>query len=270
MAGVTMAEAPVVHLVGSGPGDPELLTVRAWKLLQRADVVVHDRLIGRSILDLAPAAALKIDVGKKPGEHRFDQSSINALLAELAAPGRVVVRLKGGDPFVFGRGGEEALYLLRRGIGVEVVPGITAAFGCAAANRVPLTHRGVATGVRFVTGHCRDGWWLELDWNSLADPATTLVIYMGLTHIEHISGKLIRAGLDAATPTMAIENGTQETERNLRAPLGSLAEACREAGFRSPVLFIIGPVVEVLHNPAPVPLTPPDRHAAWIERVLHA
>ncbi len=265
-----MAEAPVVHLVGSGPGDPELLTVKAWRLLQRADVVVHDRLVGKEVLDLVPATALRIDVGKKPGEHRFDQNSINALLAELAAPGRLVIRLKGGDPFVFGRGGEEALYLLRRGIQVEVVPGITAAFGCAAANRVPLTHRGVATGVRFVTGHCREGWWLELDWKSLADPATTLVVYMGLTHIEQITSRLIEAGLDGATPAMAIENGTQENERSLRAPLGSLAEATRDAAFRSPVLFIIGPVVEVLHNPAPLPLEIPDRHAAWIERVLHA
>ncbi|HFD16982.1 MAG TPA: uroporphyrinogen-III C-methyltransferase, partial [Rhodospirillales bacterium] len=131
-------------------------------------------------------------------------------------------------------------------------------------------HRGVATGVRFVTGHCRDGWWLELDWKSLADPATTLVVYMGLAHIEQITTRLVEAGLDATTPTMAIENGTQDGERSLRAPLGGLAEATRDAGFRSPVLFIIGPVVEVLHNPAPLPFAVTDRHAAWIERVLHA
>ncbi len=263
-----MEQAALVHLVGAGPGDPELLTLKAWRLLQRADVVVHDRLVGKGILDFVPASALRIDVGKKPGEHRFDQNSINALLAELAAPGRTVVRLKGGDPFVFGRGGEEALYLLRRGIQVEVVPGITAAFGCAAVSRVPLTHRGVATGVRFVTGHCRDGWWLDLDWKSLADPATTLVVYMGLLHVEEITARLIRAGLDRATPAMAVENGTHAEERRLRASLGELAPAVRDAGLKSPVLFIIGPVVEILQDPEPVGIEG-ENHAVWIDRVLH-
>lgn len=263
-----ITQRPLVHLVGAGPGDPDLLTVKAWRLLQRADVVVHDRLVGSGVLALVRPDALRIDVGKTPGRHRFEQREINALLVRLAAPGRTVVRLKGGDPFVFGRGGEEALHLLAHGVDVEVVPGITAAFGAAASLAVPLTHRGVATGVRFVTGHCREGWWLDLDWRSLADPRTTLVLYMGLQHIDEIATHLIGAGLDADTPVLAVERATLPEERSLRATLATVADAVRARAFRSPVLFVVGDVVELASTP------PAERPAVVatgpLERVLHA
>lgn len=263
-----MTQRPLVYLVGAGPGDPDLLTVKAWKLLGRADVVVHDRLVGDGVLGLVRPDALLVDVGKKPGEHRFGQQEINALLVRLAAPGRTVVRLKGGDPFVFGRGGEEALHLLSHGIDVEVVPGITAAFGAAASLKVPLTHRGVATGVRFVTGHCRDGWWLDLDWHGLADPQTTLVLYMGLLHIEEITAQLVAAGLDPGTPVVAVERATLPDERSVRATLGTVADAVRARAFVSPVLFVVGEVVDVL---AEVPAArPAEVPAGLLERVLHA
>lgn len=241
-------QVATVHLVGAGPGDPELLTLKAARLLGGADVVVYDRLVGEGVLDLVPAAARQIYVGKAAGRPSMTQEQINRLLVNLAAPGRCVVRLKGGDPFIFGRGGEEALHLLRHGIGVEVVPGVTAALGCAAAAKVPLTHRGVATGVRFVTGHCREGWWLDLDWQSLADPATTLVFYMGLAHLGEITARLRAAGLPPETPALAISEGTTATQRELRAPLGELEAAVAAIGFGSPVIFVIGPVVDVLRQ----------------------
>lgn len=244
-------QAAEVYLVGAGPGDPELLTLKAARLLGGADVVVYDRLVGEGILDLAPARARRIYVGKAAGRPSMTQAQINRLLVNLAAPGRRVVRLKGGDPFIFGRGGEEALHLLRHGVRVEIVPGITAALGCAAAAKVPLTYRGIATGVRFVTGHCREGWWLDLDWQSLADPNTTLVFYMGLAHLGEITARLRAAGLSPATPALAIAEGTTARQRELRAPLGQLDAAVAAAGFDSPVIFIIGPVVDTLRDLAP-------------------
>lgn len=242
-------QPPTVHLVGAGPGDPELLTLKAARLLQLADVVVHDRLVGEGVLALINPRARRIDVGKAPGRHPLAQEEINRLLVACAAPDRVVVRLKGGDPFVFGRGGEEALHLLRHGIAVEVVPGVTAAAGCAASAMIPLTHRGLATGVRLVTGHCRDDEPLELDWRGLADPETTLVVYMGLAQIEAIAARLVAAGLAAATPVAAIAQGTTPRERVVRATLGTIAEAARAARLASPVLFVVGWVVDALAIP---------------------
>ncbi|BCX17496.1 MAG: uroporphyrinogen-III C-methyltransferase [Geminicoccaceae bacterium] len=249
-------QPPTVHLVGAGPGDPELLTLKAARLLQLADVVVHDRLVGDGVLSLVQPRARRIDVGKAPGRHAMRQDEINELLRRLAAPDRVVVRLKGGDPFVFGRGGEEALHLLRHGIAVEVVPGITAAAGCAASALIPLTHRGLATGVRFVTGHCREAEPLELDWRGLADPDTTLVVYMGLAHIDRIVAQLVAAGLPPATPAAAIAEGTTPRERVVRAPLATIAEAVRAARLGSPTLFVIGRVVEALALPVEVAVRP--------------
>jgi uroporphyrin-III C-methyltransferase len=260
-----MRERPLVYLVGAGPGDPELLTLKAWRLLRRADVVVHDRLVSDGVLALIRPDACRIDVGKRAGAHRLGQQEINALLVGLAAPGRTVVRLKGGDPLIFGRGGEEALSLLAHGIDVEIVPGITAAFGAAAALKVPLTHRGVATGVRFVTGHCRDGWWLDLDWRGLADPQTTLVLYMGLAHIEPIAAQLVAAGLDTDTPVLAVERATLADERSVRATLGTIGAAVRAERFAPPVLFVIGAVVDVLAAVAPA--EPPAR---TFEGAMHA
>jgi uroporphyrin-III C-methyltransferase/precorrin-2 dehydrogenase/sirohydrochlorin ferrochelatase/uroporphyrin-III C-methyltransferase len=221
------------------------LTVKAMRLIQQADVVVHDRLIGPAILDLAPEGAERHDVGKAPGKPCRSQEEINALLVALAQPGRRVVRLKGGDPYVFGRGSEEALYLLAHGIGVEVVPGITAAGGCAAAAGIPLTHRGIAQGVRFVTGHGRANGDLDLDWDSLADPATTLVVYMGMATAETLSRKLIAAGLPADTPAAAVTHGTLPNQQHVISTLAALPEALIQKGFDSPTLLIIGQVVSL-------------------------
>lgn len=261
---------PLVYLVGAGPGDPELLTVKAANVLAAADVLVHDRLVGPGILDLAPARARRVDVGKTAGRPGMSQEAINRLLVELAAPGRRLVRLKGGDPFVFGRGGEEALHLLRHGVAFEVVPGVTAALGCAAAAMIPLTHRGVATSVRLVTGHCREGWWLDLNWKSLADPQTTLVFYMGLLHLAEISRNLIEAGLPRATPAAAIAQGTLPSQRLVRATLATLEPAVRAAGLASPVLFVIGPVVEVLAEGDAAALGTALPTVAMPEQVGHA
>lgn len=234
-----------VYLVGAGPGDPDLLTVKALRLLQTADVVVYDRLVSPEILSLIPTGVTRIAVGKMPGHHCVPQENINELLASLAAPGRIVVRLKGGDPYIFGRGSEEALYLLRRGVGFEVVPGITAAAACSAYAGIPLTHRGLARGVRFVTGHFKDNETLELDWDGLADPETTLVVYMGLAHARQISERLIAAGLPADTPAAAVQEGTTPRQRRVVSTLGELATAAEAAGLSSPVILIIGRVVEL-------------------------
>lgn len=261
---------PLVYIVGAGPGDPDLLTVKAAHILAAADIVVHDRLIGDGILDLAPARARRVFVGKTAGRPGMGQERINELLVELAEPGRSLVRLKGGDPFVFGRGGEEALHLLRHGVPFEVVPGVTAALGCAAAAMIPLTHRGVATSVRLVTGHCREGWWLDLDWRSLADPRTTLVFYMGSAHLAEITGHLIGAGLSRLTPAAAVAQGTQPAQRLVRATLASLEPAVRAAGLASPVLFVIGPVVEVLAQGDAPALAAAFHAVATPEQVGHA
>jgi uroporphyrin-III C-methyltransferase len=231
-----------VYLVGAGPGDPDLLTLKAARLLARAEVVVHDRLVSAEILALASPTARCIFVGKAPRAHAMPQDEINGLLVALGRAGEVVVRLKGGDPFVFGRGSEEAMALSAAGIPFDVIPGITAAQGCAASAGVPLTHRGLATGVRFVTGHCREDLPLDLDWDGLADRDTTLVVYMGAAHIGEIACRLCAAGLDATTPVLAIANGTTPRERRLTARLDEIADASRRAAFGGPVLFVIGRV----------------------------
>ena len=236
--------AGTVHLVGAGPGDPELLTVRARRLVETARTVVFDRLVTEEIMALVPPHALRLDVGKAPGRHRLAQPEINALLVDLARSGLEVVRLKGGDPFTFGRGGEEAEHLRRHGITVEVVPGVTSASGCAAAIGVPLTHRGAAHGVRYVTGHCQGDAEPDLDWAGLADPDTTLVVYMGLARITEIAARLTEAGLPATTPVAAVQSGTTPRQRHLTASLGTVADIVRAlGGGGGPVLFIIGRVV---------------------------
>lgn len=238
-----MATLGSVSLVGAGPGNPELLTVRAVRLLEGAQAVVYDRLVSGQVLNLAPPRAMRVPVGKQAGRHQMPQHEINELLVRLAREGLRVVRLKGGDPFTFGRGSEEAEYLVRRGIGCEVVPGVTAASGCAAATGIPLTHRGLATGVRYVTGHCRDDIDLDLDWDGLADPDTTLVIYMGLSQIGRIAWQLIAAGLPGETPAAAVACGTLPEQRLCLATLATLANRAAAFGGPGPVLFIIGRVV---------------------------
>jgi uroporphyrin-III C-methyltransferase len=196
-----------VYLVGAGPGDPELLTLRGARLVAGADVVVYDNLVSPLIVDLASAAAERIYVGKKAADHTLPQEAINALLVRHARAGRRVVRLKGGDPFIFGRGGEEMEALMAAGITVEVVPGVTAAAGIAAYAGIPLTHRDHAQSVVFATGFLKDGA-LELDWPMLARPNQTLVIYMGISRLAEICARLVEHGLAASTPAGVIERGT--------------------------------------------------------------
>jgi uroporphyrin-III C-methyltransferase len=234
-----------VFLVGAGPGDPDLLTLKAARLIGRAEVLVHDRLVSPEIIAMAPKAVRRIAVGKAPKHHPVPQHAINRTLVDLARQGLTVVRLKGGDPFLFGRGGEELECLRGAGIPVEVVPGITAAQGCAAAAGVPLTHRGLATGVRYVTGHCRTDLPLDFDWAGLADPETTLVVYMGAASIAKISANLIARGMPADLPVLAVSYGTTPRERRLVARLDTIAAQASAAGLEGPVLFIVGRVVSL-------------------------
>lgn len=234
-----------VYLVGGGPGDPGLLTVKALDLLHRADVVVYDRLVSKDVLDLIPDGVSRIAVGKAAGHHTMKQEEINELLANLAATGRSVVRLKGGDPFIFGRGSEEAMHLRRRGIDFEVVPGVTAAAACSAYAGVPLTHRGLSRGVRLVTGHFRDDEPIDLDWRALADPDATLVIYMGLTNVARICEGLAKAGVDSTMPAVAIQDGTTDRQRRVFGDLATLPERVHQAGLAAPVLLVIGRTVDL-------------------------
>lgn len=237
-----MNSASCVYLVGAGPGDPGLLTVRALELIQCADIIVYDRLISRAIVDLIPAGIARVYVGKKAGRHLIPQDEINALLVRLAGNNLKVVRLKGGDPFLFGRGSEEALYLARHGVPFEVVPGITSASACSSYAGIPLTHRGMAHGVQFITGHCRSDEPLDLDWKSLASPGMTLAVYMGLANVDEISSSLIAAGRPADTPVAMIENGTTDTHRQLLTTLVELPAAVAREKIQSPVMFVIGRV----------------------------
>lgn len=231
-----------VALVGAGPGDPELLTIKALRLIQAANVVVYDRLIAPEILEMVPSGVARICVGKQPRFHPVPQSEINALLIRLAGEGRAVVRLKGGDPMVFGRGSEEMEELKAAGIPCEIVPGITAASGCTAAAGIPLTHRGLATGVRFVTGHCRDDQPLELDWDGLTDPQTTLVVYMGLASMPEITKRLVEHGMPGSMPVLAISRGTTPRQQECLTSVSKLMADVEKAALESPILFVIGKV----------------------------
>jgi uroporphyrin-III C-methyltransferase/precorrin-2 dehydrogenase/sirohydrochlorin ferrochelatase len=241
-SGRSTGDTGMVHLVGSGPGDPELLTLKAHRLLQGADVIVYDRLVAPEILGLARRDAERIYVGKRRGDHCVPQAEINDTLIALARAGRSVVRLKGGDPFVFGRGGEEIEALVAANISVEVVPGITAALGCAASTGIPLTHRDHAQACVFVTGHLRDGA-LDLDWEMLARPRQTVVVYMGATALAALSTALMRHGLPETTPVALIENGTTARERRIVGTLATIAQQARASGLSGPTLCVIGTVV---------------------------
>lgn len=237
-----------IYLVGTGPGDPDLLTVKALRLLQTADVVIYDRLISDAILQQIPSGVTRIYVGKKTGNHSLPQEEINQLLFKLAEGQRKIVRLKGGDPFVFGRGSEEALWLAQHHIPFEIVPGITAASACATYAGIPLTHRGLAQGVQIITGHSQANQPLELDWQALADAGKTIVVYMGLANIELITQKLLEAGLATDTPAAAIENGTTAQQQRIVSTLGELAKVTREADLQPPVIFVMGQVVKLAHQ----------------------
>jgi uroporphyrin-III C-methyltransferase/precorrin-2 dehydrogenase/sirohydrochlorin ferrochelatase len=233
-----------VYLVGAGPGDPGLLTVRAAEVIAKADAIVYDRLAGREIVDLAPARALRFYVGKERARHTLPQQEISALLVRLARDGKCVVRLKGGDPFVFGRGGEELEMLAAHGIAFEVVPGVTAAIGIAAFAGIPLTHRDHAQAVTFVTGHLKDGT-MDLDWPALARPRQTVAVYMGLAGLPVLARELIAHGLPASTPAAIVERGTTASQRVVCATLAELPARALEAKLEPPTLIIVGDVVRL-------------------------
>lgn len=230
-----------VALVGAGPGDPGLLTLRALRVLNEADVILHDRLVSNEVLQLARRDAERIEVGKQAGNHHATQEQIHALMLKHARAGKRVVRLKGGDPFVFGRGGEELEVLRAHGIEYEVVPGITAALACAAYAGVPLTHRDHAQSVRLVTAHCKDS--LDtLDWASLAQERQTLAVYMGVAGLDALGERLIAHGRAATTPFALVENGSRGQQRVVTGPLSGLADRARAHAVQSPALLIVGEV----------------------------
>jgi uroporphyrin-III C-methyltransferase/precorrin-2 dehydrogenase/sirohydrochlorin ferrochelatase len=233
-----------VYLVGAGPGDPDLLTFKALRLMQRADVVLYDRLVGEGILNLVRRDADRIYVGKLPKEHTLEQHEISQLLLRLAQEGKRVLRLKGGDPFIFGRGGEEVELLSAAGIPIQVVPGITAAIGCAAYAGIPLTHRDHAQACVFVTGHTKDGQ-LTLDWETLIHPRQTVVVYMGLAHLDQLARTFIEKGAAPSLPVALIDNGTRPDQRVLTGTLSTIAEKAIKAGVTGPAIIIIGSVVRL-------------------------
>jgi uroporphyrin-III C-methyltransferase / precorrin-2 dehydrogenase / sirohydrochlorin ferrochelatase len=242
--GAAMSSAGTVAIVGTGPGDPDLLTLRALRQMQQADVVIHDRLIGPEILDYVRRDAERLYVGKTKGSHSKTQDEINALMLAHARAGRRVVRLKGGDPFVFGRGGEELAYLRSHGVDVELVPGITAATGCAAAAGIPLTHRDAAQAAVFVTGHAKDGE-PDLDWSALARLRQTLVIYMGVSTAGRIAARLIEHGVAPTTPVAVVENGTRPDQQVAAGSLAGLEALIRDNGIDGPAVIIVGEVVRL-------------------------
>lgn len=238
LSGQTAGRKGAVWLVGAGPGDPELLTLKALKALQGAEVVVHDGLVSDEILDLAPAQAQRISVAKRKSRHAYPQEEINRMLVAFAQEGLRVVRLKGGDPFIFGRGGEELEACREAGVECHVVPGVTAALAASADAGAPLTHRGLAQAVTFVTGHAAVGAEPDLDWAALARPNHTVVIYMGVSTAPGIAARLMDAGRSGATPALIVENASRANERRLTTTLSGLAETAQ--AVRGPALLVVG------------------------------
>ena len=231
-----------VFLVGAGPGDMGLLTVKAVEVLRVADVVIYDRLVNKAILELAPKTAEKIYVGKRAGKHVLPQEKINELLVKTALDGKIVVRLKGGDPFLFGRGGEEAEALAEKHVDFEVVPGVTSAIAAAAYAGIPLTHRDYASSVAIVTGHRARNTGKIIKWSKLASAVDTIVILMGVEPLESTAAKLMEGGLDPDTPAAIIEQGTSKKQRSLIGKLGTIAKEAKERNVKAPAIIVIGKV----------------------------
>ena len=259
---MTIAEQTgTVYLVGAGPGDPELLTLKAHRLLSQCDALVYDSLVPEEVLDLVPAGCERRFVGKRRGHHSVPQPSTNAVLVEMAQKHSTVVRLKGGDPFLFGRGGEEAAYLAERNIPVQVVPGVTAGIAAPAYAGIPVTHRRAGSSVTFVTGHEEiDKRRPSVDWRALATASDGLEIYMGLHNLPRIAEELMAGGLAATTPVAVIQQGTVAGQRCLKATLVDVADQCRAEAFKSPSIVVVGEVIDQqveACRPSPAAVTMP-------------
>lgn len=235
-----------VALVGSGPGDAELLTIRAMRFIEQAEIAIYDRLVSEEILALLPENCERFYVGKEQAKHCVPQDKINEILVEQAKLGKRVLRLKGGDPFIFGRGGEEAEYMLEHGVSCHICPGITAASGCTTYAGIPLTHRGVAQGCTFITGHIQNNGQLNLPWSSLSCKSQTVVFYMGINTLPKIAEQLVAHGRDANTPAALIRKGTQPEQKTYRGTIGNLAELVEKHNITPPTLIVIGDVVNQL------------------------
>lgn len=252
-----------VSIVGAGPGDPDLLTVKAIRAIETADLILFDHLVSEEIRDLFPPTVPAFYVGKKKGQHSIAQKDLNSLLVKKALAGKNICRVKGGDPYVFGRGGEEALALTQAGITVEVVPGITAASGCTAYAGIPLTHRGLAQGCTFITAHGETE--ADLNWNALANVRHTLVFYMGLSKASWIQNSLLEHGMPRRTPVAFIENGCRADQRVIQGHLYELAELVDRYGIESPALIVVGDVVTLAAQ-----LQPEFIHSQFSDRRLSA
>ncbi|MHB8174545.1 MAG: uroporphyrinogen-III C-methyltransferase [Nitrospirota bacterium] len=240
-----VSKTGIVYLVGAGPGDPELITLKGAAILKKAQVVVYDALVHESLLSLAPEEAKLLYMGKRAGRNCPSQEEINRTLIEQALAGNMVVRLKGGDPFVFGRGGEEVMALSEAGVPCEVVPGVTSGVAVPGLLGIPVTHRGVSGSVAFVTGHPGSGLEDPVDWEKLSTAVGTIVIYMGLTRLPEIAERLISAGRPGSTPAAVISHGTSHGQRQVVAPLSELFSVASAAGIDTPALIVIGEVVEL-------------------------